>query len=76
LRPAISRFTDAASRSSASNSSRSKFEETWMVVAEIRDVYEGTGQIIDPHSAIGVRAARRLLADCGRRARRWRCGDR
>ncbi|MEE8626659.1 MULTISPECIES: threonine synthase [Methylobacterium] len=33
------------------------------VVAEIRDVYEGTGQIIDPHSAIGVRAARRLLAE-------------
>jgi threonine synthase len=33
------------------------------VVAEIRDVYEGTGQIIDPHSAIGVRAARRLVAE-------------
>ena len=27
------------------------------------DVYEGTGQIIDPHSAIGVRAARRLVAE-------------
>ncbi len=33
------------------------------VVAEIRDVYEGTGQIIDPHSAIGVRAARKALAE-------------
>ncbi|AWN52507.1 threonine synthase [Methylobacterium sp. 17Sr1-1] len=33
------------------------------VVAEIRDVYEGTGQIIDPHSAIGVRAARKLVAE-------------
>ncbi|TGE01852.1 threonine synthase [Methylobacterium nonmethylotrophicum] len=33
------------------------------VVAEIRDVYRGTGQIIDPHSAIGVRAARRLVAE-------------
>ncbi|MFH6783002.1 MULTISPECIES: threonine synthase [Methylobacterium] len=33
------------------------------VVAEIRDVYAGTGQIIDPHSAIGVRAARKVLAD-------------
>ncbi|AWB21293.1 threonine synthase [Methylobacterium currus] len=32
------------------------------VVAEIRDVYRGTGQIIDPHSAIGVRAARKLLS--------------
>ncbi|AWN46277.1 threonine synthase [Methylobacterium terrae] len=31
------------------------------VVSEIRDVYAGTGQIIDPHSAIGVRAARKLL---------------
>jgi threonine synthase len=33
------------------------------VVAEIRDVYKGTGQIIDPHSAIGVRAARKLVAE-------------
>ncbi len=33
------------------------------VVAEIRDIYRGTGQIVDPHSAIGVRAARKLLAD-------------
>ncbi|GJD62502.1 threonine synthase [Methylobacterium frigidaeris] len=33
------------------------------VVAEIRDVYRGTGQIIDPHSAIGVRAARKLVAE-------------
>ncbi len=33
------------------------------VVAEIRDVYRDTGQIIDPHSAIGVRAARKLVAD-------------
>ena len=33
------------------------------VVAEIRDIYRGTGQIVDPHSAIGVRAARKLLAE-------------
>ncbi len=33
------------------------------VVAEIRDIYRGTGQIVDPHSAIGVRAARKALAE-------------
>ncbi|RVU20290.1 threonine synthase [Methylobacterium oryzihabitans] len=32
------------------------------VVAEIRRVHETTGQVLDPHSAIGVHAARRLLA--------------
>ncbi|ACA16800.1 threonine synthase [Methylobacterium sp. 4-46] len=31
------------------------------VAAEIRDTYARTGQILDPHSAIGVRAGRRLL---------------
>ncbi|MEH3147058.1 MAG: threonine synthase [Methylobacterium frigidaeris] len=31
------------------------------VVAEIRRVHETTGHVLDPHSAIGVRAARRLL---------------
>ncbi|WP_407522566.1 threonine synthase [Methylobacterium oryzisoli] len=32
------------------------------VAAEIRDTHARTGQVLDPHSAIGVRAARRLLA--------------
>ncbi|GJD50647.1 Threonine synthase [Methylobacterium crusticola] len=33
------------------------------VAAEIRDVHARTGVVLDPHSAIGVRAARRLVAD-------------
>jgi threonine synthase len=45
---------------------RAEFDATAVqepeVAAEIRETYARTGQVLDPHSAIGVRAARQLLA--------------
>jgi threonine synthase len=38
-------------------------------LAVIRDVFEKTGELIDPHTAVGVHAARQYRAESGGRAR-------